>query len=199
MFETGRICMKVAGREAGRFCVIIGKEKEKDKGEEKDFVVVTGPKIVTKVRRRKCNVHHLEPTPVKIGIKENATDSEIMKAYEKNDIYKKLNLQKPTPEEIKLAEEAKERHKAKPREEKPKPEKKEEEKPERKEEKPREKKLEKPEPEKKERKAEKPKPKKEKKPKVKKKEAKPKKKESEHRGKVKKKVAKKKSKKKAKK
>lgn len=180
MFETGRICMKTAGREAGRFCVVVGKEK----GEEKEFVVVTGPKIITKVRRRKCNVHHLEPTAVKISIKENATDNEVMKAFEKSDIYKKLNLQKPTPEQIKLAEEAKERHKARPKEEKReerKEEKKPEKKPEKKEEKPKKEKKHKKKPEK---------PKK----KEKKKEAKPKK-EKKHE----KKPAKKKSKKKAKK
>ena len=142
MFETGRICMKTAGREAGRFCVVIGKEKEKEKEGKTEFVVVTGPKIVTRVRRRKCNVHHLEPTAVKISIKENSTDNEVMKAFEKNDIYKKLNLQKPTPEQIKLAEEAKERHKAKPKEEK-REEKKEEKKPEKKKEKKPEKKKEK--------------------------------------------------------
>jgi large subunit ribosomal protein L14e len=132
MFDVGRICMKVAGREAGRVCVVVSKEKDKE------FVVVTGPKIVTKVRRRKCNVRHLEPTPVFIKIGENATDSEVMKAYEKDGIYKRLNLQKPTPEEIKLAEEAKARHREKPKEEKPKEEKKKEEKkPEKKEEEPR--------------------------------------------------------------
>jgi large subunit ribosomal protein L14e len=163
MFETGRICMKTAGREAGRFCVVVGKEK----GEEKEFVIVTGPRIVTKVRRRKCNVHHLEPTPIKIGIKENATDNEIMKAFEKNDVYKKLNLHKPTPEEIKLTEEAKERHKAKPKEEK-REEKKEEKKKEP-EKKPEKKKEEKPKREhKKEKKHRKPKHKKEKKAKPKK-------------------------------
>jgi large subunit ribosomal protein L14e len=130
MFDVGRICMKVAGREAGRVCVVVSKEKDKE------FVVVTGPKIVTKVRRRKCNVRHLEPTPVFIKIGENATDSEVMKAYEKDGIYKRLNLQKPTPEEIKLAEEAKARHREKPKEEKPKEEKREEKKPEKKEEEP---------------------------------------------------------------
>jgi large subunit ribosomal protein L14e len=130
MFDVGRICMKVAGREAGRVCVVVSKEKDKE------FVVVTGPKIVTKVRRRKCNVRHLEPTPVIIKIGENATDSEVMKAYEKDGIYKRLNLQKPTPEEIKLAEEAKARHREKPKEEKPKEEKREEKKPEKKEEEP---------------------------------------------------------------
>lgn len=166
MFERGRICMKTAGREAGRLCVVVGKEKEKE------FVIVTGPKIVTKVRRRKCNVHHLEPTAIKISIKENATDNEVMKAFEKSDIYKKLNLQKPTPEQIKLAEEAKERHKEKA---KPKEEKKEEKREEKKEpEKKAEKKKEKP----KEKKPEKPKPKREKKKKAKPKKNRPEKKKA---------------------
>lgn len=172
--------MKTAGREAGRLCVVIGKEK----GEEKEFVIVTGPRIVTRVRRRKCNLHHLEPTSIKIAIKENSTDSEVMKAFEKADIYKKLKLQKPTPEQIRLAEEAKERHKAKPKEEKPKEEKREEKKPEKKEEKKPEKKEEKPK-EKKEKEREKPKP-------EKKKEVKPKK---EKKKPAKKKTAKKKAKK----
>jgi large subunit ribosomal protein L14e len=167
MFERGRICMKTAGREAGRFCVVIGKEKK----EEKDFVLVTGPKIVTRVRRRKCNVRHLEPTPMKIQIKDNATDNEVMKAYEKSEIYKKLKIQKPTPEQIKLAEEAKERHRERAKEEKK------EEKPKKEEKKPEKPKKEKKEPEHKkkehrEKRHKKPKPKKERK---KKKEAKPKK------------------------
>ncbi len=178
MYETGRICMKVAGREAGRVCVVIGKEKEKE------FVLVTGPRIVTKVRRRKCNVRHLEPTPIKLGIKENASDSEVMKAFEKNEIYKKLNLQKPTPEQIKLAEEAKARHKEKPKEEK-REEKKPEKKKEKKEEKPKEKKP--------ERKEEKPRREHRKEKKTRKKEAKPKR-EKKHKKPAKK--AKKKGKKK---
>jgi large subunit ribosomal protein L14e len=97
MFEVGRICMKTAGREAGRFCVIIGKDKEKG------FVVVTGPKSVTKVRRRRCNLTHLEPTPFKIDIKENATDEEILEIFEKENIYEKLHIER-------ISEIRKERH-----------------------------------------------------------------------------------------
>ena len=122
MFEIGRICMKTAGREAGKVCVVVGKDSDKE------FVLVTGPRIVTNVRRRKCNVRHLEPIPLKLGVKENATDSEIMKAYEKDGIYDKLKLHKPTPEDMKLAEEAAARHKEKPKQEKKKEEPKKEEK-----------------------------------------------------------------------
>ncbi|MCK5022889.1 MAG: hypothetical protein KAS04_01815 [Candidatus Aenigmarchaeota archaeon] len=106
MFEIGRICMKTAGREAGKFCVVIGKKED-------DFVTVTGPRIVTDVRRRKCNVRHLEPVPVKINVKDGATDTEVMNAYEKDKVYEKLKLVKPTAEDMKLAEEAAARHKEK--------------------------------------------------------------------------------------
>lgn len=196
MFETGRICMKTAGREAGRFCVVIGKEKK----EEKEFVLVTGPRVVTKVRRRKCNVRHLEPTPLSVDIKENATDGEVMKAYEKSGIYGKLRIEKPTPEQIRLAEEAKARHKERAKEEKKeeKPEKKKEEKKQerKKEDKRKEKKEEKP----KEKKAHK-KPGKKASPKKaeKKKEAKPKKAAKKSSKKPAKKTAKKPSRKPAKK
>jgi len=145
MFEIGRICMKTAGREAGKVCVVVGKDSDKE------FVLVTGPRIVTNVRRRKCNVRHLEPTPLKLGVKENATDSEVMKAYEKDGVYGKLKLHKPTPEDMKLAEEAAARHKDKPKQEK----KKEEPKKEEKKEKPKEHKKEEKKHEKKEHKVEK--------------------------------------------
>lgn len=86
MFEVGRICLKTAGREAGRYCVIV-------ETMDKDYVVVTGPKSVTKVRRRRSSIRHLEPTPEKIEIKPKATDEEVLKEYEKHDLYKKLGIE----------------------------------------------------------------------------------------------------------
>ena len=101
MFEIGRICVKTAGREAGRFCTVVAKDKDKD------FLIVTGPKDATKVRRRKCNYRHLEATPFRIEIKENATDEEVMKAYEKDDIFAKLRIKTPGAEQA--SEERKEK------------------------------------------------------------------------------------------
>ncbi len=116
MFDIGRICMKTAGREAGRYCVVVAKEKDKE------FLLITGPKAATKVRRRKCNINHLEPTPLKIEIKENAPDEHILEAYEKEDIYSKLRILKPgeVPVERQRKEEkAEEKHEeSKEREEK---------------------------------------------------------------------------------
>lgn len=124
MFEIGRICMKTAGREAGKLCVVIAKDKDKD------FVLITGPKTITKVKRRKCNFRHLEPTPVKIEIKENATDEEVAAAYERDGVLAKLNVKTITISEAKpkLAEtaEKKEEHKKEAKHEESKEEKREE-------------------------------------------------------------------------
>ncbi|MCS7132422.1 MAG: 50S ribosomal protein L14e [Aigarchaeota archaeon] len=74
--EIGRIAVKVAGREAGRKCVIVDVL-------EKNFVLVTGPRELTGVRRRKTNIVHLAFTPYKIEIQRNAGDEDVMKALEK--------------------------------------------------------------------------------------------------------------------
>jgi len=75
--EIGRICVKIAGREAGRKCVIIDII-------DKNFVLVTGPQSISGVRRRRANVNHLEPTPDNIEIKRGATDEEVIEALEKS-------------------------------------------------------------------------------------------------------------------
>lgn len=90
MMDVGRMCIKIAGREAGKHCVIVKKIDEK-------FVVVTGPKSITQVKRRRCNIHHLEPLMIKIPIKEDTPDEEIIKVYEKENIYEKLGIEKPKP------------------------------------------------------------------------------------------------------
>ncbi|MGQ9565690.1 MAG: 50S ribosomal protein L14e [Candidatus Bathyarchaeales archaeon] len=71
--EVGRICVKTVGREAGKKCVIVDVI-------DKNFVLVTGPKNVTKVKRRKANINHIEPTKERIDITRGATDEEITEA-----------------------------------------------------------------------------------------------------------------------
>ncbi|WP_456482555.1 50S ribosomal protein L14e [Methanopyrus sp.] len=73
--EVGRICVKTAGREAGRYCVVVDIVDE-------NFVIITGPKDVTGVKRRRCNIKHLEPTPEKIDIDRGASDEEVKEALE---------------------------------------------------------------------------------------------------------------------
>lgn len=71
--EIGRICVKIAGREAGRKCVIVDIIDE-------NFTLITGPPEVTKVKRRRVNVSHIEPTDMSIDIRRGANDDEIVKA-----------------------------------------------------------------------------------------------------------------------
>lgn len=73
--EIGRIAVKTSGREAGKKCVIVDVI-------DKNFVLVTGPKQLTGIRRRKANVRHLAFTPHRIEIRRGASDEEVMRALE---------------------------------------------------------------------------------------------------------------------
>ncbi len=77
--EIGRIAVKVSGREAGKKCVIVDVL-------DKNFVLVTGPKQLTGVRRRRANISHLAFTPHKIEIRKGASDEDVMKALEKANL-----------------------------------------------------------------------------------------------------------------
>ena len=68
--EVGRICVKSAGRETGRKCVIVDVM-------DKSFVLITGPKKVTGVKRRRVNMNHIEPLQDKIDVKRSASDEEV--------------------------------------------------------------------------------------------------------------------------
>ncbi len=69
--EVGRVCIKLAGREAGSRCVIVDVI-------DRNYVLVTGPKELTGVRRRRVNMNHLRPLDEKIDIPRNASDEEVM-------------------------------------------------------------------------------------------------------------------------
>ncbi|MFX1518938.1 MAG: 50S ribosomal protein L14e [Promethearchaeota archaeon] len=82
--EIGRICVKTAGREVGRKCVIIDII-------DPNTVQITGPKELNGVKRRRVSIRHIEPTTESIKIKRNADDEAILQAVEaagKTDIMK---------------------------------------------------------------------------------------------------------------
>ena len=86
MLETGRICVKTAGREAGEKCVIV---------EIKDnFATIDG-----NVRRKRCNLSHLEPLNQTADIKAGATHEEVVAAFRKLGILKekKASARKASP------------------------------------------------------------------------------------------------------
>lgn len=88
--EVGRICVKLTGREAGRKCVIVDII-------DKSFVLITGPKNVTGVKRRRVNINHIEPLQEKITIKRGASDEEVTEALkEAGKLEEMAQMVKPT-------------------------------------------------------------------------------------------------------
>jgi len=75
--EVGRICVKQAGRESGRKCIIVDVM-------DKSFVLVTGPKKVPGVKRRRVNINHIAPTADTLQIKRGASDEEVTQIIEAN-------------------------------------------------------------------------------------------------------------------
>ena len=75
----GRVCVKLLGREAGRKCVIVDIIDE-------NYVLITGPKSLTGVKRRRVNVNHIEPTDKEVNISRGASDDEVVKAIESSGL-----------------------------------------------------------------------------------------------------------------
>jgi large subunit ribosomal protein L14e len=69
--QVGRICVKTQGREIGKKCVIVDVIDE-------SFVLVTGPKAVSGVKRRRANVKHLQPLEDLLQISKGASEEEIV-------------------------------------------------------------------------------------------------------------------------
>ncbi len=67
--EIGRVCVKTAGRETGRMCVVVDTIDE-------NFVLIEAPRV----KRRRCNVDHLQPTEDIVKIKKGAKIKEVQKA-----------------------------------------------------------------------------------------------------------------------
>ena len=71
VMEVGRVCVKLAGRDAGQRCAIVDVL-------DQNFVLVSGPGV----KRKRCNIMHLEPTKFKLEISNGATDEEVKRALE---------------------------------------------------------------------------------------------------------------------
>lgn len=71
MIEVGRLCVKLAGRDAGLKCAVV-------EVLDKNFVIVDG-----QTRRRKCNIIHLEPLDDVIKIKAKASHADVVSEFKK--------------------------------------------------------------------------------------------------------------------
>ncbi|MBR9707098.1 MAG: 50S ribosomal protein L14e [Candidatus Diapherotrites archaeon] len=73
VFNVGRICIKTVGRDAGMKCIVLS---EPSKNEKKGLAVLVDG---VKVRRKNCNVLHLEPLSETVKVKANAPHEDVVK------------------------------------------------------------------------------------------------------------------------
>ncbi len=71
VLDIGRVCMKIAGRDSNKIAVVIKKLDD-------NHVLIEG-----NVRRKKCNIKHLEPLNKILKIKEEETGDNIRELLEK--------------------------------------------------------------------------------------------------------------------
>jgi large subunit ribosomal protein L14e len=57
---------------------------------DKSFVLITGPKTVTGIKRRRVNVNHIEPIQDKIEIKRGASDEEVAEALKASGKFEEM-------------------------------------------------------------------------------------------------------------
>ena len=88
MINVGRLIMKTAGRDAGKYGVIVDVI-------DNNFVLIDG-----QVRRRKVNIKHIEPLLPTLDIQKGASHEAVVDALKKLDIEvvdTKKKEQKPKP------------------------------------------------------------------------------------------------------
>lgn len=83
--KVGDLCLKIAGRDAGKRCVII-----KNLGNSR--VLIDG-----ETRRKECNLRHLAPLNKTVSIKENASHEEVASLF-KSDLASDLSKKKKSRE-----------------------------------------------------------------------------------------------------
>src|SRR3989344_1071153 len=79
--DIGRVCIKTMGHEANEKCVVV----DADKG---NFVVIAGPRV----KKRRCNISHLEVLPMTVAVKKGASESEAAEALLKAGMISKGDL-----------------------------------------------------------------------------------------------------------
>jgi large subunit ribosomal protein L14e len=105
--EVGRVVVKTAGRDAANYAVVV--EVLDDK-----YVTIDG-----NVRRKKVNMHHIEPLNKTLDIKKGATTKDVLAAFEKANIVvkkkveeKKKSTPKPQVKKVKKVNDSKDKKKS---------------------------------------------------------------------------------------
>lgn len=89
MIEVGRLCIKIAGRDSGMKGVIVDVIND-------TYVLVDG-----QLRRKKCNIRHLEPLNTLVKITKNASHEEVVQELKKIGINVKEKVAKERKKEAK--------------------------------------------------------------------------------------------------
>ena len=79
-YDIGRIVVKTRGREAGKYAVIVDVI-------DKNYLLIDG----LKVRRRRTNYNHVEPTPDVIDLEKGANHEAVEAAIKQAKMTKKMN------------------------------------------------------------------------------------------------------------
>jgi len=87
VMEVGRVCVKLVGHEAGKRCVIVDVL-------DSVYVVVSGPGV----KRRRCNIAHLEPLEQKVEIAKGTSDEDVRRALEAAGLVKTEKPPEKPPE-----------------------------------------------------------------------------------------------------
>ena len=97
MIEIGRVCMKTAGRYAGKKGAVIDVIND-------NYAILDG-----QIRRKKCNIKHLEPLDITIKITRNATHEEVSAELKKIgiEVKEKVKMEKAEKKEQKSSEKKK--------------------------------------------------------------------------------------------
>ncbi len=110
MIEVGRLCIKTAGRDSRKKCVIVDVLDD-------NFVTIDGD-----VRRKRCNINHLEPLDETIKIKKGAGHPTIVSEFKKLGIDIKEKKSKEPKERPKKTKQKKEKPETKAKTKKKGPE-----------------------------------------------------------------------------
>ncbi|MBI2147295.1 50S ribosomal protein L14e [Candidatus Woesearchaeota archaeon] len=87
--DIGRVCVKIAGRDAGKTCVIL------------NIIDSSNVLIDGATRRKKCNVKHLEPLDQVLQLKNNASHEQVAEELKKIGIEAfSPKTKKPMPRQL---------------------------------------------------------------------------------------------------
>ncbi len=85
LFTIGRLCVKIAGRDAGRKCVVVEQI-------DNNSVLVDGD-----VRRKRVNIRHLEPLAEVMEMKKGASHEDVKRVFEEKGLAVWEHNSKQTP------------------------------------------------------------------------------------------------------